>query len=502
MRRLIALLVLVGIGPIYAEPLRVTTWNLNFNPPAPVSATDEERLANIASALASLNPDVILLQEVPDRQTCERLAALLKPARYQVATCSVFTDMAGHNLPQVAILTRKPVAASWTEPWLPEGLIAPPGGLAFAAIRHEAGLVIVYSVQLKNNATSSDFERDTQLNILKREISAAQLMQHTGTIAAKLTNQPAAIIIAGSLNTNPDEPQFVSENTLRVLEDAGFQNAFNGVALKNRITRRGNGRYNDATLDYVFARSANFVGDANIFASELSGHLPVTCDLAIQWTAPVPIVPPGQPAHWQWLTVLSAALLLISVGWWFVGRKRFFAPVQVNDSVAEEMLFLPGDANGPPAYPQFSEGNGTEALTLPIPNPATSLAQAQIQSLEKRALAAELRAAQATEMLRKGLIPYLARLMKDRLLYGVAAQRAHLLRVQQTGAAQMAELEQRLVKIQSQLQSRLAAYERRIAELEKEVSAKDQVNRELLAARMQMIKQTLDAAKSQEPVES
>ena len=141
-------------------------------------------------------------------------------------------------------------------------------------------------------------------------------------------------------------------------------------------------------------------------------------------------------------------------------------------------------------------------MTLPIPNPATSLAQAQIQSLEKRALAAELRAAQATEMLRKGLIPYLARLMKDRLLYGVAAQRAHLLRVQQAGAAQMAELEQRLVKIQSQLQSRLVAYERRIAELEKEVSAKDQVNRELLAARMQMIKQTLDAAKSQEPVES
>jgi len=92
--------------------------------------------------------------------------------------------------------------------------------------------------------------------------------------------------------------------------------------------------------------------------------------------------------------------------------------------------------------------------------------------------------------------------MTDTLFYGVASQRAHLLKMQQAGAAQVAELEQRLVKIQSQLQRRLTAYERRIAELEKEVSNKDEANRELLAARIQMVKQTLEAVKSQAPVES
>ena len=56
------------------------------------------------------------------------------------------------------------------------------------------------------------------------------------------------------------------------------------------------------------------------------------------------------------------------------------------------------------------------------------------------------------------------------------------------------DVSQRLAAIQTQLQSRLSAYEQRIAELEEEVSAKDQANRELLAAQMQMMKQVLETS--------
>jgi chromosome segregation ATPase len=101
--------------------------------------------------------------------------------------------------------------------------------------------------------------------------------------------------------------------------------------------------------------------------------------------------------------------------------------------------------------------------------------------------------------MRKGLLPHLARLMKDKLFHGVASQRMHLLQTQQAGARQVTELEQRLAKIQSQWQNRLAAYERRIAELEKEITTRDQVNRELLAGNRQ-IKEAM--AKPQEPVGS
>src|SRR5437762_7821436 len=104
MRRLIAHLLLLGSLRVGAEPLRITTWNLNSSVgPAAVSAAEENRLASIAAVLDSLNADVILLQEIRDQQTCERLAVLLKPARYQVAVCSAFTDVSDGRLSQVAI---------------------------------------------------------------------------------------------------------------------------------------------------------------------------------------------------------------------------------------------------------------------------------------------------------------------------------------------------------------------------------------------------------------
>src|SRR2546428_12760655 len=118
MRRLIALLLLLSAAHVGAEPLRITAWNLNSSvAPEEVSPAEENRLASIATVLDSLNADVILLQEVRDRQTCERLAVLLKPARYRVAVCSSFTDVSGRPLPQVAILSRKPITAAGTESW-------------------------------------------------------------------------------------------------------------------------------------------------------------------------------------------------------------------------------------------------------------------------------------------------------------------------------------------------------------------------------------------------
>src|SRR6185503_18614061 len=116
------------------------------------------------TVLDSLNADVILLQEIRDRQMCERLADLLQPARYRVAVCSAFTNESGSPLPQVAILSRKPIAAAWSEPWKADGAVTPAGGFAFALLRHGSGDVGIFSVQFKNNTSGSNVERDTQLN--------------------------------------------------------------------------------------------------------------------------------------------------------------------------------------------------------------------------------------------------------------------------------------------------------------------------------------------------
>jgi endonuclease/exonuclease/phosphatase (EEP) superfamily protein YafD len=493
MRRLIALLLFLGSAALHADRLRVVTWNLGFNPQDSAWSADGERVARIASLLRTLNADVILLQAVPDRQTCETLAGLLAPAHYQVATCSAFTDAAGQNLSQVVILSKPSVAAAWIEPWKPEGSIAPAGGLVGAAIRLGTDLVVVYSVALKNNLTGTDSERDSQFNILERELCAAQLAQQTRSLDGRLTNHAAGIIIAGSLNTNPDEPRFVSELTLRLLEAAGFKNGFNGAPLRERITYSAGGNDTEATFDYVFARGAHFPGGPAVVPSDLAGHFPVMCDLVVPPAGPISRMPPTTrlPILWRWWAPVLATLPFLFLLWRFGRRKRFNSPAPLSGRGIEELLSSRDHALEMEAFGASGLDNAND---LPIQDAETDLTRSRIGSLERRAIAAERRAARATEIVRQGLVPYLARILRDTLFRGVVSQRTRLLEVQEAGARQVAELERRMARIQIQLQNRLTAYERRIAELEKEVSAKDKANCELLAARSRMMKQAQQAA--------
>jgi cell division protein FtsB len=278
------------------------------------------------------------------------------------------------------------------------------------------------------------------------------------------------------------------------LEHAGFKSVFHGVPLEDRITRRGDGRYPDATVDYVFARDSDFLARPRIVASDLSGHFPVACEAIIKPAAPAAIVPRVQPvARWQSISFALFVVLCLFCWWWWVGRKRVYSPALalVEEAGSANLLSYPEEDGPVPDLPETIDGLETDGEWLPA-RARPDAARSQIQSLEKRAAAAEQRARQATDLVRQGLIPYLARLMKDRLFRGVASQRAQLLLTQQAGTIRMAELEQRLAKITSQMQNRFGAYERRIAELEKEVIAKEQLNRELIEAKAQMMKETLE----------
>jgi hypothetical protein len=95
---------------------------------------------------------------------------------------------------------------------------------------------------------------------------------------------------------------------------------------------------------------------------------------------------------------------------------------------------------------------------------------------------------------RAALMPHLARWMMDKLVQVLLAQRAHLLGTQQSAALQVVELEQRLTKIQEQVQVRFDAYEDRINDLEKQLALKEQENRELIRDRFLIAQRALHAA--------
>ncbi len=289
MRRLIFILAALLLLPFwtFSEQVKVTTWNLEWFPNgSPNTASPEvqaKKIGDAADVLQKINPDVILLQEILDLQTCERLAAALKPQIYHVAICSRFEDDFGGGLgrQQVAILSKKPAFVAWIDRWKTFGRVDPPRGYSFAAIRYGTNDVGFYSVHLKSNLTRSNPERENQLNILKRELAAEQVMRHAKEIGTLLTNDFEAVVVGGDFNTNLDQDSFVSEKTLRLLNDEKFFSGFEHLPLTSRITHPGKGRYPDATFDYVFVKGIA-TDTPQIISSAVSDHYPVTVILNVR----------------------------------------------------------------------------------------------------------------------------------------------------------------------------------------------------------------------------
>jgi hypothetical protein len=108
-------------------------------------------------------------------------------------------------------------------------------------------------------------------------------------------------------------------------------------------------------------------------------------------------------------------------------------------------------------------------------------------SWRNRAILAEGKAERAHQAIRSGVMGW----MKDKFIRTLFRQRIQLLEAQKKAEAEMRELEQRLEQLHAPLQERIVAYEQRIAELEKELAAKGEENRELIGARINVARQHL-----------
>jgi DNA-directed RNA polymerase subunit M/transcription elongation factor TFIIS len=94
---------------------------------------------------------------------------------------------------------------------------------------------------------------------------------------------------------------------------------------------------------------------------------------------------------------------------------------------------------------------------------------------------------------RTALIPHLARMMMNRLVQALFAQRASLLDTQTEATQRMAEIEERIARAQTNVEKRVAAYEARIAELERLLAAKEEENHDLKRANFQLARKAIEA---------
>ena len=110
-------------------------------------------------------------------------------------------------------------------------------------------------------------------------------------------------------------------------------------------------------------------------------------------------------------------------------------------------------------------------------------------------MAAEQKAEQATAIVRKGLMPQLSHWLKEKLVRKLISDRAGLLETQEVATLRALEVDERLARIEAQIQQQNAAYEGRIDELTRELVSAKEENRELIRAKIAQVKAEMEAAR-------
>ena len=109
--------------------------------------------------------------------------------------------------------------------------------------------------------------------------------------------------------------------------------------------------------------------------------------------------------------------------------------------------------------------------------------------------------AQNPVVLQPDLAPQLAQALKEAVVQELAMQRGELLKAQQSAALEIGELVHRLDQLQAPMQERLRTYEVRIEQLEKELAARSEENRELLKLKIEMIRRQLESERASSRME-
>jgi hypothetical protein len=98
--------------------------------------------------------------------------------------------------------------------------------------------------------------------------------------------------------------------------------------------------------------------------------------------------------------------------------------------------------------------------------------------------------------MRDGLFTHLSHWLKEKLVRRLIADRAQLLAMQEAAARKTLAMDERLARVERQIQQQNQAYEQRIIDLTRELDAAREGNRELIQAQIAKVKAEMEAARA------
>lgn len=235
--------------------ITIVAWNIEWYPGKRPYARAEEMRQHAAiaqAALARINPDIFLAQEIRNWQSFAELTDAVPDLRPVVVSSFPSSRTGEYWRQQLAIASKLPVKAAWSEGWQAGGL-QPDRGFSAAAIRVPGSyhVILVYSLHLKSNRSSN--EREARFNYKLREESIRQLLEHVrhmeDTVFKDLI---VGVIVGGDFNTNQDE-QF-GDNVMQQMQDGGFYQTWGNTPREARLTWRGSNRFEPTTFDHIFTK--------------------------------------------------------------------------------------------------------------------------------------------------------------------------------------------------------------------------------------------------------
>jgi hypothetical protein len=157
----------------------------------------------------------------------------------------------------------------------------------------------------------------------------------------------------------------------------------------------------------------------------------------------------------------------------------------------QSVLIAPASSTGSTAVTDSSTSAGQAMLKIATPHEMRSE-----EDWKRRALIAEKRARDATELVRRGLLPQVSEWLRGKMLSKLIGDRARTAEMQEEATLKTLHVDERLARVEQQIQQQHRAYQDRIDALTRELRAARSENCDLIRAQINQVKAEMEASRA------